>query len=53
MTILYILKEVQGTSAIKWWFEGYFFKDTLESALLLLLRPNNFRVSYKASRYLE
>jgi hypothetical protein len=28
-------------------------KDTLQSALLLLLRRNYFAVSYKTSRYLE
>jgi hypothetical protein len=51
--MLWSLKEVQGTSPITWWFEGYLFSDTLESALLLLLRQNYFAVAYEISRYLE
>jgi hypothetical protein len=52
-TILWSSKKVRWTSSITSWFKGYLFLDTLESALLLLLRWNYFAVSYKTSQYLE
>jgi len=35
------------TSPIAWWFWGFCWHDTLESALLLLLRRNCFAVPYR------
>jgi len=42
--------ELEGSpriSLIAWWSRGYFRQDTPESALLRLLRPNEFTVSYR------
>ena len=52
-TIIYSPKGVRKTSPVTWWSQGYFRYDTLESALLPLLRRNYCAVSYTTSGYLE
>lgn len=46
-------KDVREPSPMQWWFKGYLFSDTLELALLLLLRRIYHAESYKTSQYLE